>query len=196
MKRSIVIGMALIITGCSNFGYSLAEVTGLSFLHDRRTSRAMALDERIEDSAILELHAIKAIKERAHFNITSYNGKVLVTGEAETEAIRDQIVANIRIIAGVKIVHNEMIVSSLSSLASRAKDALITTRVKEALAKITGLPGFDVTRIKVVTERKIVYLMGLVHQEEGDAAAKIVQNVSEVSKIVTLFEYIDYTKRK
>jgi len=193
MKRSAVIGLVLIISGCSNFGYSLAEVTGLAFLHDRRSSSAMALDERIEDSAIFELHAIEAIKEQAHFNITSYNGKVLVTGEAETAAIRDQIVANIRIIAGVKIVHNEMAVGSLSNLASRAEDALITTKVKEALAAITGMPGFDVTRIKVVTENKIVYLMGLVHQEEGDVVAKMVQNVPGVSKIVTLFEYIDYT---
>ncbi len=193
MKRSAVIGLALIISGCSNFGYSLAEVTGLAFLHDRRSSSAMALDERIEDSAIFELHAIEAIKEQAHFNITSYNGKVLVTGEAESAAIRDQIVANIRIIAGVKIVHNEMTVGALSSLTSRGEDALITTKVKEALAAITDMPGFDVTRIKVVTENKIVYLMGLVHQEEGDAAAKMVQNVPGVSKIVTLFEYIDYT---
>jgi len=193
MKRSAVIGLVLIISGCSNFGYSLAEMTGLAFLHDRRSGSAMALDERIEDSAIFELHAIEAIKEQAHFNITSYNGKVLVTGEAETAAIRDQIVANIRIIAGVKIVHNEMAVGSLSNLASRAEDALITTKVKEALAAITGMPGFDVTRIKVVTENKIVYLMGLVHQEEGDVVAKMVQNVPGVSKIVTLFEYIDYT---
>jgi len=194
MKLSVVMVLAIIMTGCSNFGYSLAEVTGLSFLHDRRDSAAMALDERIEDSAIFELHAIEAIKEHAHFNITSYNGKVLVTGEAETATIRDQIVANIRIIAGVKIVHNEITVGSLSSLVSRAEDALITTKVKEALAEMTGMPGFDVTRIKVITENKIVYLMGLVHQAEGNAAAKIVQNIPRVSKIVTLFEYIDYTE--
>ena len=54
------------------------------------------------------------------------------------------------------------------------------------------MPGFDATRVKVVSENKTVFLMGLVHEEEGDAAAKAAQKVSGVEKVVTVFEYIDY----
>ena len=195
MKLSIVLFFIFSLTGCGSLANSLAEVTGLSFLHDRRSSTAIALDESIEDSAIIELHAFDDIKEHAHFNITSYNGKVLVTGEAESENIRDKIIANIRIIPGVKLVHNEMDIAPISTMQSRSEDALITITVKDALTKIKGKPGFDATRVKVITERKVVYLMGIVHEEEGDAAAKVVQNVPDVSKIVTVFEYIDYAKK-
>lgn len=192
MRQMLVFFFVLVLTGCSTIGQSLAELTGLSFLHDRRDSGVIALDERIEDSAIIELHALEDVKNRAHFNVTSYNGKVLVTGEAETDEIREKIIANIRIISGVKLVHNEIVVAPISSVAARSEDALITVKVKDAIAAIKDKPGFDATRVKVVTENKVVYLMGIVHEEEAISAAKAVQKVDGVSKIVTVFEYIDY----
>ncbi len=195
MKWVLMLFFAMFLTACSTIGHNLAEITGLSFLHDRRDSAAITIDERIEDSAIIELHALNDVKEHAHFNVTSYNGRVLITGEAETEAVREIIVANIRIISGVKLVHNEMVVAPLTSMISRSEDSLLTIKVKDALAKITDKPGFDATRIKVITENKAVYLMGIVHEAEGMAAAKAVQKVIGVQKIVTVFEYISYEKK-
>ena len=196
MKQSLIIICVLMLTACHSMGHSLAEMTGLAFLHDRRDSAAITLDEHIEDSAMIELYGLDEIKGKSHFNITSYNGKVLVTGEAETEDVREIIIANVRIIAGVKLVHNELVVGSISTMLSRSEDSLLTIKVKDALAEIKDKPGFDATRIKVVTENKVVYLMGLVHEEEGKAAGKAVQNVAGVRKIVTVFEYIDYASEK
>lgn len=194
MKHFFLFISILTFTACSSMGQGLAELTGLSFLHDRRDSATITLDERIEYSAIIKLHDLDEIKDKSHFNITSYNGKVLVSGEAETEDIREIIIANVRIIFGVKLVHNEMVVEPVSSMRSRAEDSLLTIKVKDAIAEIKGKPGFDATRVKVVTESKVVFLMGLVHEEEALVAAKAVQNVAGVQKIVTVFEYIDYTR--
>ncbi|MNP15915.1 outer membrane lipoprotein [compost metagenome] len=47
------------------------------------------------------------------------------------------------------------------------------------------------SRIKVITENGIVYLLGLVTQQEANAATGVVQGVSGVQKIVRLFEFID-----
>jgi len=196
MKQALILIFIFMLTACSSVGHGLAEVSGLSFLHDRRDSAAIMLDEQIEDSAIMELQGLDDIKDKSHFNITSYNGKVLVTGEAETEDVREIIIANVRIISGVKLVHNEIVNGPITSMQSRSEDSLLTIKVKDALAEIKGKPGFDATRVKVVTENKVVYLMGLVHEEEGMAAAKTVQNVAGVKKIVTVFEYIDYTNKK
>ncbi len=196
MKQALILIFIFMLTACSSVGHGLAEVSGLSFLHDRRDSAAIMLDEQIEDSAIMELQGLDDIKDKSHFNITSYNGKVLVTGEAETEDVREIIIANVRIISGVKLVHNEMAVGPITSMQSRSEDSLLTIKVKDALAEIKDKPGFDATRVKVVTENKVVYLMGLVHEQEGMAAAKAVQNVAGVRKIITVFEYIDYTNKK
>jgi len=191
MKQSLILLILIMLTACSSMGNNLAEFTGLSYFHDRRDSTAIATDERIEDSAIIALYRLDDVKEYSHFNITSYNGKVLITGEAETEDVREKIISNVRIISGVKLVHNELAVASLSSLKSRSEDSLLTIKVKEALAEIDDMPGFDATRVKVVSENQVVYLMGIVHEKEGMAAAKTVQNVAGVKKIVAVFEYID-----
>jgi osmotically-inducible protein OsmY len=42
-----------------------------------------------------------------------------------------------------------------------------------------------------VTEVAVVYLMGLVTQEEADVAAQIASTTSGVKRVVTLFEYIN-----
>ncbi|MNE36012.1 outer membrane lipoprotein [compost metagenome] len=47
------------------------------------------------------------------------------------------------------------------------------------------------SRIKVITENGIVYLLGLVTRQEANSATAVVQGVSGVQKIVKLFEYID-----
>lgn len=196
MKKSLIIICMIVLSACNSVGQNLAGLTGLSFFYDRRDSAAIATDERIEERAAIELSSLGEIKERSHFNIASYNGKVLVTGEAETEDIREIIISNVRIIGGVKLVHNEISIGSSSTPGSRQADSLLTINVKDALAEIKSDSGFDATKVKVVTENKTVYLMGLVHQQEGAIAAKAVQNVAGVRKIITLFEYIDYSHEK
>jgi osmotically-inducible protein OsmY len=48
----------------------------------------------------------------------------------------------------------------------------------------------DSSRIKVVTENGIVYLMGLVTRDEADRAADLTRKSSGVQKVVRIFEYI------
>ncbi len=190
-KVVLVFYFYLLLTGCSVLATGGAELTGLSVLHDRRNTEAVLNDERIEINAGIELNSHDDIRNQSHFNVTAYNGKVLVTGEAPTTALRDKIIATIRTIPGVKIVHNELAILPPTSFADRSHDALITTRVKASLSSVKNLPGFDATRVKVVTERDIVYLLGLVHQNEGLVATEIARRDSGVKQVVKIFEYIN-----
>jgi len=51
--------------------------------------------------------------------------------------------------------------------------------------------GFDATRIKVLTARNVVYLMGTVSTAEGEAVAEVVRNIGGVAKVVKVFDYTD-----
>jgi len=61
-------------------------------------------------------------------------------------------------------------------------------RFKSRLWGDEGAPG---TKIKVKTESGIVYLMGLLTRAEASAAAEVARTTAGVTKVVTLFEYID-----
>ncbi|HET7730953.1 MAG TPA: BON domain-containing protein, partial [Usitatibacter sp.] len=70
---------------------------------------------------------------------------------------------------------------------SRGNDALITSNVK---ARMVNSARFSPNHVKVVTENGVVYLMGLVTPQEGDAAAEVARTTQGASSVVKVFEYL------
>ena len=93
----------------------------------------------------------------AHVNATSFNRRVLLTGEAPNEDAKKQIEETVRVIENVKEVTNELQVAGASSLASRGNDSLVTSNVK---ARMVNNGKFSPQHVKVVTEAGVVYLHG------------------------------------
>ena len=151
---------------------------------DRRTSGMYIEDESIEWKI---LAALRQDNRGAHVNATSYNRQVLLTGQAPTEDEKRRVESVARGVANVREVSNELAVGGASSMASRGNDALITSNVK---ARMVNNRKFSPSHVKVVTEANVVYLMGLVTQEEGEAAAEIARTTQGVSRVVKVFEYV------
>jgi osmotically-inducible protein OsmY len=177
-----------LLQGCGAFVVAGA-ATGASMVHDRRDSRTVLEDEHTEHTAGQLLIDNPSINMHSRISTTSFNHLVLLTGQAETQEISDSFARKVANLPKVKKVINEVTVGPLASFSRESEDALITSRVKLALTEI-DLPGFDATRVKVVTEEGTVFLMGLVHPPEGDAAAEKARYVPGVDKVVKLFEYI------
>ena len=130
-----------------------------------------------------------ALREQAHVNATSYNSTVLLTGEAYTPELKAQAEKIAAEVPQVKNVVNEIELAGRSSLASRSNDGLITTKVKANLISEAG-KRYEPEQVKVVTERGVVYLLGLVTRDEADAVTEVVRTTPGVQKVVRVFEYI------
>jgi len=161
---------------------------GAGAAHDRRTLGAIIDDENIELKAAAKIGLDADLKNLVHVNVTSMNGIVLLTGEAASTDARDQILSHVREINGVRRITNELRIAEPSSFGSRSKDSLITSAVKSRFVVDRNI---DPTRVKVVTESSVVYLLGLVTQAEGDLAAERAANIEGVERIVKVFEYLD-----
>jgi osmotically-inducible protein OsmY len=159
---------------------------------DRRTSGAQLNDEGIEIRSANRLK--EKFGERGNFSVTSYNGRVLLTGEVAGNSDKlaaEQLVFQVE---NVKAVVNELtIATSTSTLKERSNDALITSLVKVRLFEDKDLPS---SAFKVVTERGVVYLMGRVTQREADRGTDIARGVSGVVKVVRSFEFISVEEAK
>ena len=81
--------------------------------------------------------------------------------------------------------------ASPSAFSSRSSDTWITTKVKTSLFKVKEVENFDPSRVKVVTENGVVFLMGLVNHAEESAAVAMASRVGGVQRIIKVFEYID-----
>jgi osmotically-inducible protein OsmY len=160
-------------------------------VHDRRTMGTFIDDEGIELKALSAIQGQKDLRSQTHINVISMNGVVLMVGQAPTEALRQQAQTIVAGIEKVRHVHNELVIAAPTSLTARSNDTWITTKVKTSLFNIKGLPDYDPTRTKVVTEDGIVYLMGLSYRNEAEAVSEQARQVGGVEKVVKLFEYLD-----
>ena len=144
----------------------------------------------MEDQGI-ELKASSQLGKQfpdAHININSFNRTVLMTGEIPAESARQPAEMLVRALPGVVRVEDYMVVAPPSTFSERNNDTWITGKVR---SRLLGGEGYSSQAIKVITERGVVYMMGLVTRAEGDAAARVVSQTTGVVKVVTLFEYLN-----
>ena len=190
-KKLIFISLIpLLLSGCAAvvIGAGAAVGTTAAVAHDRRTTGTFIEDQNIELKAAKSFDSDKEIHDSSHLNVTSYNLVVLITGETPSEDIRNRIVNIVREIPKVTHVYDELTIAAPSSWTSRSSDSLITSKVK---TKLLTLKDFDGTRVKVVTDKGVVYLMGLLTKAESDDATRVAQGTGGVQKVVKLFQYID-----
>jgi osmotically-inducible protein OsmY len=179
-----MIGMSAGLAGCFTAAATGIVVGGLAAV-DRRTIGAQTEDQAIELKTYEALRANKL--QGGGISVTSYNRRVLLTGQVENESIKQRAAEVARGIENVVEVHNELVVAGRASLGSAVTDTSVTTRVKTALLRSPDVPG---NSIKVVTEKTTVYLMGLVTAAEAEEAARIASRVPGVARVVTVFEVI------
>jgi Predicted periplasmic or secreted lipoprotein len=152
---------------------------------DRRTSGAQLEDEGIELRAANRLNEL--LGERGHVNVTSFNRRVLITGEVPSEQDRQRVEQAVAQVENVRAVVNDLAVMPNSSLGQRSNDAWITGQVRAGIVDARDLSS---SAFKVVTERGVVYLMGLVTQREAARVTDIARGVSGVAKVVRVFEIV------
>jgi osmotically-inducible protein OsmY len=172
-----------LVSGCVALAVGAAAGTAL-VVADRRSAGAQLDDETIElriQTDVSQRHG-----DRVHINATSYNGIVLLTGEVPDATVQQDIANLAKSVPRVRAVHNETVVAPPSSFTDRSNDSFTTTKVKSRLVEANQVPA---NLVKVVTERNVVYLMGILSRQEADAAANLAATTSGVARVVRVFEY-------
>ena len=153
---------------------------------DRRSVGAQADDEAIELKIANTVNS--RYGETVHVNATSFNGVVLLTGEVPDQGVYASIGNIAASTERVRAVHNDLAIGPSTSFSARTNDTFITSKVK---ARFVEANRFAANHVKVVTERGVVYLMGIVRRAEANDAAQIASTTSGVTRVVRLFEYLD-----
>ena len=181
----------MLISGC--VGIPIAGLVGGSAIAIDLSRDNRSAGTYLNDN-ILEAKISNAIRTDAtlsssqiHVSPTIINGVILLTGEAPNRTHIDRILDIAKSFKHTRKVINRIELAGKSTLASRANDSWITIAVKMALFQSEEV---DHLRIKVVTERAHVYLMGLVSTEEADAAAQAARSINGVARVVKVFEYL------
>lgn len=187
-RLSFWVILGLLLSGCT----SVLTATHEGPIGEDQGTRT--LGHKIDDSLIETKAGVNIAKAHpeldsaSHIVVVSYNGVLLLAGQTPRQELKLKAEQVAKSIQGVKRVHNELQLTTPTSALVRSNDAWLTTRIKTAMLADSTVPG---SRIKVVTENGIVYLMGLVTRQEAARATAAVQGVSGVQRVVRVFELID-----
>lgn len=189
LHSMLVAIVAIVLSSCTAI---LTETTGDQGIRENpaeRTTGAMIEDEVIETKIAVNMRSQEPAFKQSKVSVVSHNGVVLLIGQVESDFLREQAteIAS-QASAKIKRIHNELEVAGKTGFLSRSNDAWIATKIRTLLIAESDVPS---SRVKVIVENGAVYLMGLVSQTEGDSAANLARNVSGVTKVVKVFEYIN-----
>ena len=163
---------------------------GASVMADRRTPGVQAIDNGIEMQANAALS--KKFGDNAHINVTSFNQKVLLTGEAKDADIKGEAEAYVKALKNARTVFNEIVIGPNSTYTARANDSYLESKIKTQMIFTDKLPS---NSMSIVAEGTSVYLMGILTQSEADLAKKVASNTNGVKDVYVYFDIISNTEK-
>lgn len=189
MLRYLALGLALLstllsVSACFPLVAGGAVMTGFVAV-DRRTSGAMLEDQSIELKISSRIR--DALGEKVHISVTSYNRKVLLTGEAPDQKDKERAGEIAKGAENITSVWNEIGVTSISTLTERTNDLVAAGRIKADLIDAKDLFS---NAYKIVVERGTVYVMGRITAREAKRVSSVASGVSGVKKVVLVHETI------
>lgn len=174
------------LSACAPLVVGGAAVAGAGMVAtDRRSSGAQVDDQSIELRGAARIREIA--NDDMNVTVTSFNRQVLLTGTVGNEADKRKVEDAIRRVENVRSVVNEVVVGPGSTFPDRSNDTFITGKVKASLLDQNDIFA---NSFKVVTERSVVYLMGIATRQETERATDVARNTSGVQKVVRLVEII------
>jgi len=129
----------------------------------------------------------KRYGDDAHINITSFNQKVLLTGEVKDADIKGQAGAYVKAMKNARSVFNELVIGPNSTFTARASDSYLESKIKTQMIFTDKLPS---NSMAIVAEGSSVYLMGMLTQNEAAIAKKLTSNISGVKDVYAYFDII------
>jgi len=179
---------SFIFSSCSPILQGAAAVTTVATMSNDRRSAGEIIDDKTLNFNLSNIVRKDAILEDMHINFMVYNKAVLMLGEAPSIEARDYLEKQIKQkIPKIRKFINEVSVMPNSSYLSRAKDGIITVQVD---ALFLDQEVFHPTHVRVITERRTVYLMGSVTKREAEHATNLATTAKNVDKVVKLFNYL------
>ncbi|MDU4267609.1 MAG: division/outer membrane stress-associated lipid-binding lipoprotein [Enterobacter hormaechei] len=162
-----VVMSALLLQGCIAAAVVGTAAVGTKAATDPRTVGTQVDDGTLELRVNSALSKDEQIKKEARINVTAYQGKVLLAGQAPNPELASRAKQIAMGVEGTAEVFNEIRQGQPIGLGTASSDTWITTKV-----------------------RSEVFLLGLVTEREGKAAADIASRVSGVKHVTTAFTYI------
>lgn len=188
-----MVGCAPLVVG----SVAVATVSTVSTINDRRSAGSVVNDGVIEKRLSYEI--TQALKDQlgeepeGRITVTAYDGKVLLTGEIETLKAKRIVTETVQKSLDVRSVVNELAVQPTISWTQRISDSKLAPTVRSRMVMEDNV---YLSQMKVVVERGIVYIMGIVTPQENTIAMTVAARTSGVVRVISVCDVMSAERIK
>jgi osmotically-inducible protein OsmY len=185
-RTSLLIVLLICLSGCTTL---IDSTTNKPIETDpgQRSFGTYLDDEKLEVIAGVNINKADPQLKLAHVNVTSFNNILLLTGQVPTPELKVLAEQTTSRINTVRKVFNELTITGNTALLVRTNDTWLATKVK---AVFIADKIIDSSKIKVIVEDGVVYLMGLATHTEAEYITNVTSNIAGIQAVVKVFEYI------
>lgn len=187
-KLWLLLSLSLSLQGCVFVVGAAAGAAAIAAVYDHRPIEDTIHDTKTANKIVDRIRKNRPLRDECHIDVTVFNNVVLLTGQAPKPEWRDQAEEIVKSVDESAKIYNQITLQGPTSSLTRTSDGWITTKIKSQMLAMEDLKT-NSSSIKVVTENGVVYLMGIVTQEQGDIAVDIARHVSGVQKVIKIFQY-------
>ncbi|AKO45233.1 division/outer membrane stress-associated lipid-binding lipoprotein [[Haemophilus] ducreyi] len=177
----------LSLQGCIATALISSAAVATKVATDPRSTGRQIDDEILEERVAFNLNKDAQLRQEARINVVSYNGKVLLIGQAPDADVIENAKNITAGVEDVSDVYNEIRRGKKIGLSQISVDSWITSTIKSKLLLESKVKSTDV---KVITENGEVFLMGKLSQAQANAVANIARNVKGVKKVIKVISYV------
>jgi osmotically-inducible protein OsmY len=185
---ALALGMMLSVSGCASF---VAQVTGTTPIGTDSGVRSFPqalTDDSIERTANVNMYKLDKRFKYSRININSFFGAVLLTGQVADQNLKQLAGDNIKAMTDAKNVHNYIDVGDQIGYSTIMQDGIITANIRRQLLVTQGISD---SKVKVVVENGVVYVMGKLTQSENQILNNILQNTPNITRVVPLIDLLN-----
>lgn len=189
MKTIVIViltGLLALLGGCTTLVDSVNDEP-VKIDNNKRTWGSWMDDQTIETVTTVNINKADPALRESRVKVISFNNIVLLIGQVPNEKLKNLAGQTAQDVLKVRQVYNELEIGPNASILIQSNDSWLTTKIKTSMMTNEAVIA---DRIKVNTEQRTVYLMGLVTPKMAQEAVSIAANTRGVSRVVKVFEYI------
>lgn len=191
-KLLLLLVFSITVPGCARFLAAASGPEPVGVPEGERTLSQRVEDMSIERTASINLYKLNPEFAQSRVLVMSFYSNVLLAGQVSNESLKQMAGDYLKSLREVESVHNELIVAPVTlPYLTRAKDSIISARVRSAL---TFAKGFPSSQCKILVEDGVVYLMAKLDKDQADLAIRLIRDIPDVRKIVKLIDYLPDTR--
>ncbi|MBF7075049.1 BON domain-containing protein [Glaciecola sp. MH2013] len=193
LRKGRILGLSILATlilqsGCTLVAVGTVGTAATVSANDRRTVGTQIDDKTTQSRVRSAINDIAGIKDDAAVSVDVYNGQVLLTGQAPTQAMITAVESASKSIPNVVKVHNQIRLAAPIPASSTMNDVWLSSKIKTIMIADNDVPLF---KLDIVVEDSEVFIMGLLTKTEAAAAVEAARNVEGVTKVIRVMELVN-----